>query len=455
MRNGFVLLASLFFYAWGEPWFVFIMIISILANWFLALMIDRYRLSKTAAKYFLILSITINIGLFFIFKYLAFTISNLNYLFDQHFYVPNIILPIGISFFTFQALSYVIDVYRTSSTPSKDGGGGQYLTAQRNPLNVGLYISLFPQLIAGPIVRYSTIAEQISGRHETMEDFTYGIHRFIIGLFKKAVIANTIAISADQIFSLPAEQLTVATAWLGALAFTFQIYFDFSGYSDMAIGLGRMFGFRFLENFHYPYISKSVSEFWRRWHISLGSWFRDYVYFPLGGSRVKSKPRLCFNLLFVWLLTGLWHGAAWNFILWGLMFFVFICFEKLTGLEKYGNNYAGNALKWLYTFMIAVLGWVLFRSENLTQATAFYQVMFGLSSAAIFDKYTVFYSENNLWVFLLAILASTPLFSAAARYFFSKIPYQYLYAPVMLLIWTAALCFMVHSTYNPFIYFNF
>ena len=319
-QNVFLLLASLVFYAWGEPKFVFVLIGSILLNWLMGLLADKHRGRKALARAWIALDVTGNLGLLFIFKYLMFTLNNVNSLFGTALPVPTIALPIGISFFTFQAMSYVIDVYR---------GDGQ---VQKNPLYVGLYIALFPQLIAGPIVRYQTVADEIRNRKETWADFAEGVQRFMVGFLKKVLLANTMAIIADGVFDSKTPVCAAASA-LGLIAYTLQIYYDFGGYSDMGIGLGRMFGFHFLENFNYPYISTSITEFWRRWHISLGTWFRDYVYIPLGGSRVK-KPRLVFNLFVVWMLTGIWHGANWTFVTWGFLYFVLLTFEKLTGFAK-------------------------------------------------------------------------------------------------------------------------
>ncbi|MBQ2684526.1 MAG: MBOAT family protein [Thermoguttaceae bacterium] len=448
LRNLFLLAASLFFYAWGEPWFVFVMIFSIFGNWAFGLLIDKYHERRRLAKGYLIAALAFNISIIFIFKYLMFTLRTINACTGWDLSVPTIALPIGISFFTFQALSYVIDVYRRD--PERGGA-----PVQKNPFDVALYIAFFPQLIAGPIVRYSTIAEQILHRKESLDDFSAGVCRFIVGLAKKAVIANSVAILADQIFGTPTEDLTVSTAWLGGLAYTFQIYFDFSGYSDMAIGLGRMFGFHFLENFNYPYISRSISEFWRRWHISLGTWFRDYVYFPLGGSRVSSAARLIFNLFVVWLLTGVWHGANWTFILWGLYFFVFISIEKMTGYERRFNDPIGSSLKWLVTFVLVVCGWVLFRSENLSQAFGFFRTMLGLAGQPLYDKYTAFYLAENAVLLAAAALCSLPLAKWFAGRWEEKLWYQVLYVPAMLVLLLLGITFVVVSTYNPFIYFNF
>ena len=329
-KNYWLLITSLLFYSWGEPKFIFVMLGSIFMNYLFALLVDKFRENKKAARFILTLTCIWNIGIFFVYKYLNFTIDNINHLFGQNIPLTNIVLPIGISFFTFQAMSYVIDVYR------KNG------KVQKNPFNVALYITFFPQLIAGPIVRYETVADEINFRKETLDDFYSGIKRFVVGLCKKLIISNSVAVIADFVFDTEdLTQISVLAAWAGAVCYTLQIYFDFSGYSDMAIGLGKMFGFHFNENFDYPYASASVSEFWRRWHISLGTWFRDYVYFPLGGSRVKSKARLVFNLFVVWMLTGIWHGASWNFVLWGVYFFVILAAEKQIGEKSLRRVQAG------------------------------------------------------------------------------------------------------------------
>ncbi|MDO4546602.1 MAG: MBOAT family O-acyltransferase, partial [Clostridia bacterium] len=304
-KNMFLTIMSLLFYAWGEPWFVFVMLFSIAVNWLCGLAIDKRANEPRAKKLVLTLGIIFNLALIGVFKYLMMLLNTANSLFGLSIYVPQIILPIGISFFTFQALSYIIDVYR---------GHGE---AQKSFMHVCLYISFFPQLIAGPIVRYQTIATEISDRAETLADFEEGARRFIVGLAKKVLVANNLALLADGAFAMTIAEISFASSWLGAIAYLWQVYFDFSGYSDMAIGLGRMFGFHFLENFDFPMVSRSITEFWRRWHISLGTWFRDYLFFPMGGSRVKSKFRAIFNMFVVWSLTGLWHGADWKFALWG------------------------------------------------------------------------------------------------------------------------------------------
>lgn len=372
-----------------------------------------------------------------------FTLENINFIFGTNLLVPIIKLPIGISFFTFQAISYVIDVYR------EDG------KVQKNPLNVGLYISFFPQLIAGPIVRYQTIADQIIDRKETLDDFSEGVFRFIKGLGKKVLIANSMAIVADKAFIIPISELSFSFAWLGALAYSFQIYYDFSGYSDMAIGLGKMFGFHFLENFNYPYISLSISEFWRRWHISLGTWFRDYVYIPMGGSRVKTNTKLIFNLFIVWFLTGLWHGANWTFICWGLMYFVLLVFEKTVDLNKLLKN---DIIKRIYTLLFVQIGWVIFRATDIRQAVGYIRTMFNINTQLpLFDNNTLLYFNENKIFFLLALIFSMPV----VRWIAGKLKYKKSYSIEVINVLTYVLIFLlsasyiVKGSYNPFIYFNF
>lgn len=442
LQNIFLTFSSLFFYAWGEPKFVIIMIISILINWYLAIRVDKKRGNKKSIKLLLCMTIIINLSILFIFKYLMFTLTNINNIFGSNLSVPNITLPIGISFFTFQAISYVIDVYR------KNG------EVQKNPLNVALYIAFFPQLIAGPIVRYETIAKQIKSRQETFDDFASGVCRFMVGLGKKVLLSNTLAIVTDNAFNMNSiNELSVSMAWLGAIAYTFQIYYDFSGYSDMAIGLGKMFGFSFLENFNYPYISKSISEFWRRWHISLGSWFRDYVYFPLGGSRVDTKKRLLFNLFVVWFLTGIWHGANWTFIIWGIMYFVLISIEKLIGFEKKFNKL--SFIKHIYTMFFVILGWVIFRSSNITEAFSYMGKMFGVRASGIFDAYFYLNIVENFIFIIVATIFSAPIYKIINK----KVKENKFIAPIyvmaMLILFIVAISYILKGAYNPFIYFNF
>lgn len=438
LQNVFLLISSLVFYAWGEVSFVFIMILSIIANYLFGLYLYKSKRTRNK-KIILVLSIAFNLSILFVFKYLTFAITNINTLLRTNILIPNIALPIGISFFTFQAMSYVIDVYRG-------------IEAQKNILNVGLYISFFPQLIAGPIVRYETVAHQIQYRKEKFDDFSNGVCRFIIGMGKKVLLANSMAVVADIAFNNNIAETSALFAWVGAIAYTLQIFFDFSGYSDMAIGLGRMFGFKFLENFNYPYISGSITEFWRRWHISLGSWFRDYVYFPLGGSRVKSKFRLIFNLFVVWLLTGVWHGANWTFIIWGLMYFALLTFEKLTGLHK---SKKCKILRHIYTLFFVVLGWVIFRADNLSDAFTYIGVMFG-SNGIFIDYSAIFFVKENLVYFVFGIICSLPLLSFVYKTYLHDKKFTPVIMSVSLVVITLlSVIYIVKGTYNPFIYFNF
>ena len=440
LKNVFLLIASLFFYAWGEPVYVYLMIGSIAFNWLMGILIDRFRKTKWVAALLLILLVAVNIGVLGCYKYSEFTVLQINRFLHTSIPVPVVALPIGISFFTFQAMSYVIDVYRERGK------------VQKNPLNVGLYIALFPQLIAGPIVRYETIAEQIEHRVENFQDFSAGITRFCVGLAKKVLIANNMALIADNAFGLIINnefQGSVGMAWLGAIAYTFQIFFDFSGYSDMAIGLGKMFGFAFEENFRYPYISKTVSEFWRRWHISMQTWFRDYVYIPLGGSRV-SLPRNIFNLFVVWLLTGIWHGANWTFIAWGLMYFVILTFEKLTGLAK-KEYWWGH----IYTMVLVIIGWVIFRSTGTGTAVLYIKAMFGIGAKGLIDKAVWAYIAQNWIYFIFAFIGSVPLMPWVDNKLKENRIWQTAYAVGLVICLVVSVSFISNNAYNPFIYFNF
>ena len=443
LQNIFLFLASLFFYAWGEPKFVLVMLLSILMNWILGILVNKYKtVSQTKSKFILGLTVASNLSILFIFKYLNFTVNNVNSLFHTGIEIQQIALPIGISFFTFQAMSYVIDVYR---------GKGE---VQKNIINVGLYISFFPQLIAGPIVRYETVAEEIKNRKETKEDFFNGFERFIVGFAKKVLLANSFAIIADRSFDglSGGASLSVLGAWLGALCYAFQIYYDFSGYSDMAIGLGKMFGFHFLENFNYPYISTSITEFWRRWHISLGTWFRDYVYFPLGGSRVK-KGRLIFNLFVVWLLTGVWHGANWTFIAWGLMYFILLVIEKFTGFYKTKRK-AAKPFLWLYTEFFVLLGCVLFRSNSIGEAIQYIKIMFGFDGELWNDVALVNIRQIAI-CFIFGILFSFPTVKRFKQKIKPTVVTEVIYVLIMTALFILSVASIISSAYNPFIYFNF
>lgn len=460
-RNLLLLSASLFFYAWGEPKAVFLMIFSILLNYTFGILIDTYRSKTKLSKLIVAISIIVNLLFLIYYKYINFILDNLNHfleIFDQSITNDKITLPIGISFFTFHVISYIIDVYK-GKTP-----------VQKSPLLLGLYISFFPQLVAGPIVRYHDIADQLTNRKTDLTGISYGIQRFVIGLSKKMLISNPLALVADQIFSSSSTGLTSSVTWLGVICYTLQIYFDFSGYSDMAIGLGRMFGFKFLENFNYPYISKSIQEFWRRWHISLSSWFRDYLYIPLGGNRV-SKSRMYFNLVLVWLATGIWHGASWNFIVWGLFHGFFVILERFSSVKKF-IDWLWLPFKYLYTLLIVMIGWVFFRAESFTYALTYLKVMFNLQNpSSINHQFAMSYLNNEVFLALLfGILGSTPICYYISniyktvlgkltinKFFVSSLDFLYFGLKVIFLV-TAFLFSIValaSNSYNPFIYFRF
>lgn len=440
-QNFCLLLASLFFYAWGEPWFVLVMMISIAANFFFGRWADRCRSRGLSVKPAIRAAASYNLGLLFLFKYLVFTLKTMNQL-GADFPVPAIALPIGISFFTFQAMSYVLDVAWGKAE------------VQRSLLKLGLYISLFPQLIAGPIVKYTTVAHDLAKREETWADFSAGVCRFIVGLGKKVLLANQLAVVADTAFNAGGASLAAPMAWLGAVCYTLQIYYDFSGYSDMAIGLGRMFGFHFLENFNYPYIAHSITDFWRRWHISLSTWFRDYVYFPLGGSRMASSAKVVRNLFVVWLLTGIWHGANWTFLCWGLFYFLLLLAEKYAGL---GQSWPA----WLrhgFTLLMVNFGWVLFRAESLPAAGAYLSAMFRFTGTAAQTAQTMGCFQDNWSVLALALLFSTPvarILGERPEHPFASLIHGTVYVCLLAGIFLASISFLVKGTYNPFIYFNF
>jgi D-alanyl-lipoteichoic acid acyltransferase DltB (MBOAT superfamily) len=436
-RNGFLLLASLGFYAWGEPVFVFVMIFSVFVNWFLAIFMARYEDRKIRRR-FLTVAILYDVALLVVFKYASFAVENIGLLVGNDHLSLNIALPIGISFFTFQIMSYVFDVYYRKAK------------AQQNFVSLALYVSMFPQLIAGPIVRYETVAAEISGRTETTVDRIEGMARFVIGLGKKLLLANYAGFIADRIFELNGK-LSLASAWLGAIAYTVQICFDFSGYSDMAIGLGRIFGFHFQENFKYPYMASSITDFWRRWHISLSTWFRDYVYIPLGGNRVAIGA-LVRNLFVVWLLTGLWHGANWTFVAWGLFYFVLLTIERFTGFEKRLGIFSH-----VYALFFVIIGWVLFRADSIAGAGQFLSAMFGFGSNGLVDETFFLYFSNGKWILLAGIVLSTPIASRCgntlARY--NTQVYRIAVSLGLIVIFSLVLLVCIKSTYNPFIYFNF
>ena len=446
IRNYILLAASMLFYAWGEPKYLAIMILTILVNYTGANYISRSR-NLIHRKLLLVATILVDLSFLFYFKYFNFVLDNINHLFHTHIDFIDVIMPIGISFYTFQALSYVVDVYRGE------------VKAQRDIYKLALYITLFPQLVAGPIVKYHDVAEQISCRTVTFDKVAYGVKRFIIGLAKKMLIANTLGAVADKIFAQPVEQFDTLTAWIGAIAYTLQLYYDFSGYSDMAIGLGSIFGFKFLENFNYPYISKSITEFWRRWHISLSTWFKEYLYIPLGGNRV-SKRRNLFNLFVVFLATGIWHGASWNYILWELYFFVFLVLERFV-LKKVLERLP-RAVGWIYAMLVVYFGWVLFKFENMAELGNVLAGMFGFGHMAG-NLSTLYTLLNNIFLLIISIIAVFPigknLRMAAYRYENKrkKVPTLLYYldavTPVILIL--LSLLALVGDSYNPFLYFQF
>ena len=440
LKNAVLLLASLVFYAWGEQRLVLLFAATILLGWLLGLLIERTR-GKVWSRVFLWLSVLTTLGLLGYFKYADFFIESLNSAFGLSLPLLKVALPIGISFYTFQILSYTIDVYRGD------------VAAQRNLIDFAAYVSMFPQLIAGPIVRYSDIAGQLTDRVHSLDKVASGVRRFVVGLGKKVLIANVLGQLCTQFRQT--AQPSVLFHWLYAVAFMLQIYFDFSGYSDMAIGLGRLFGFDFPENFNYPYISKSITEFWRRWHMTLGSWFRDYVYIPLGGNR-RGIGRQLFNILVVWMLTGLWHGAAWNFVLWGVFYALLLTAEKL-GLKKALDNH--GALGHVYVLLAVLLGFVLFNADSLGQAAQDIAGMFAFGKLPLFSAEAVYYLRSYGVVLLLAVLGATPLPKRAiAALSGNRVlsrgwnVLEPLLLTALLLVVTA---YLVDGSFNPFLYFRF
>ena len=444
-QNILLLVCSLFFYAWGEPRFLPVMVLSIAMNYGFGLWLHRLRRQKRYLGRYIAVAVGCNLAVLFVFKYLAFTAQSLNAL-GLGLTVPVIELPIGISFFTFQALSYVLDVAMGKTE------------VQRSALDLGLYISFFPQLIAGPIVKYSDVAAQIRSRQENWDDFAAGCARFLTGLGKKVLLANELAVVADRVFSASPADLSTPMAWLGSLCYTFQIYYDFSGYSDMAIGLGRMFGFHFLENFDHPYAARTITEFWRRWHISLSTWFRDYVYIPLGGNRVERWKHVR-NLFVVWLLTGLWHGANWTFVVWGLFYFLLLYLEKYLRLGRGWPSVLGRA----YTLICVNFLWMLFRSDTLSYAGQFLLTMLGLGGSGTSDATAGLYLREYAVFLALAALFSFPFSPWLRRKLDAWRPqgwevsliWDVLYAVGLALVGVLAAAWLVKGTYNPFIYFRF
>ena len=443
-KNIILLLSSLLFYAWGEPKYIILMLISIIMNYIFGMLIDKYRKKD---KLFLTLAIILNLGLLGYFKYYNFFTTNINKIFSHEMFgVKNIILPIGISFYTFQILSYVIDLYRRE------------IKVQKNIFNLALYVSFFPQLIAGPIVKYKDIEDEINDRKVDLELFASGVRKFVYGLGKKVILANTLALIVDTIYSYDISQLNTPIVWLAAISYTLQIYFDFSGYSDMAIGLGRMFGFHFPKNFNLPYISQSITEFWRRWHISLSTWFKQYLYIPLGGNR-KGKIRTYINLFIVFFATGLWHGASWNFVVWGGVFYgTILVIEKLF-LKKLLDKNKFKVLNHIYVMLIVIVGWVLFRAEGLSKALDIIRLMFSFDFKTIYIFMPTIINKRVILILLSAIILCGPaqkiILSLHNKEKLKKFYINYFETITILLVLLISISELVASTYNPFIYFRF
>ena len=440
VRNLWLLIASLIFYGWGEPKYIAVMAFSIVFNYVMGRLVSR-------SKALLVFCLFGNLAILGFFKYTDFLIGTVNDLFGGSISLLNIALPIGISFYTFQTMSYIIDVYRGKVPP------------QRDFIAFAAYVTLFPQLIAGPIVRYSDVAVMLVGRKSNLEQIAEGVRRFIIGFGKKVLLANQIYVIWNEITLMPTSEISTATAWLGATCFTFQIYFDFSGYSDMAIGLGKIFGFDYLENFNYPYISRSITEFWRRWHMSLSSWFKEYVYVPLGGNR-KGLPRQIFNIAVVWALTGLWHGASWNFVAWGIYFGVILILEKLWILKWLEKCPA--CVGHLYSLVLIVLGWVIFALTDFSQMKEYMLMMFGGASAFI-DSDFKYLAWSRIWVLIACAIGSTPLVKIVCERIAGGLSsvrngdvwLGALETAVLLGILALSIAFLVSGSYNPFLYFRF
>lgn len=437
IRNTVLLVASLIFYGWGEPKYILIMLFSIVFNYVCGLAADKNR-----SKAVLILCVFGNLALLGYFKYTDFVLETVNRISEAGLTLPGIALPIGISFYTFQTMSYVIDVYRGK------------VEAQKDIITFGTYVTLFPQLIAGPIVRYSDVAVMLVGRRTNLEQTAEGVRRFIIGFGKKVLLANQIYVVWMELSAM--ENLSVSAAWLGAVAFTFQIYFDFSGYSDMAIGLGKILGFDYLENFNYPYISRSITEFWRRWHMSLSSWFKEYVYIPLGGNR-KGLSRQLVNISIVWILTGLWHGASWNFVMWGVYYGIILIIEKL-GLLKVLEK-CPAAVGHIYSLILIVIGWVIFAVDDMGKVSAYLGVMLGSSQIFIDDAFVYFF-ESRIWLLIACIIGSTPLPKMVCSIIAEKLEDREVLlgtieTVLFMGIFALSMAFLVSGSYNPFMYFRF
>ena len=430
-KNVVLLLGSMIFYSWGEPKYMLLLILSILVNYFAGILIGKSRNNSFASKSFLILAIIYNLGTLVFFKYINFIIDNINSAAGTSIDNVDITLPLGISFYTFQIMSYVIDLYRGK------------VKCEKSIINLGTYLCMFPQLIAGPIVVYSDVSKALYERKITLREAEEGIKIFILGLGAKVLIANNVGMLWDEIKAIGYSNISMPLAWLGAIAYTLQIFFDFNGYSLMAIGLGKLLGFEFPQNFNYPYIADSITDFWRRWHITLSSWFREYVYIPLGGNR-KGKLRTYLNLLIIWGLTGLWHGANWNFLIWGLFFFVILSIEKM-GLNKVLDK--SKVISHVYTLFIVIISWVIFAITDFTELAKYFKAMFGVR----FGSDIVYYGRNYGLIILIGCILSTPLLSVI----YGKIKNKPLGVVLHLIILILSVAYLTDASYNPFLYFRF
>ncbi|MEG1015353.1 MAG: MBOAT family O-acyltransferase [Bacilli bacterium] len=438
-KNITLLIFSLFFYFWGEGIYVLLLIFSCIVNYLVALLIEKNKLNKKK-KVFFIISLIFNIGLLIYFKYTNFFIENINSIFSFNISLRNIIMPLGISFFTFQILSYVIDVYKGA------------VKADKSFIDFTTYVTLFPQLVAGPIVRYVTIKSELKKKDISFENFAYGIKRFIIGLSKKVILANNLGLLIEL---LNKGNESVLQFWIVSISFALQIYFDFSGYSDMAIGMGRMFGFKFLENFNYPYIAKSVTDFWRRWHISLSSFFRDYIYFPLGGNRC-SKVKWIRNIIIVWALTGAWHGASWNFIIWGLFFATFLLLEKTLWGKWFENK---KIINHIYTLLIVLISFVIFNSSSISEIIINLKSMFFMRDIPLINEESIYYFKSYFVLLVISVVGCLPLLNnlcikIKSSKKFNKI-YETLEIIILIILFIIVVSYLVDSTFNPFLYFRF
>ncbi len=436
-KNVILLIASLIFYFYGEPKYIFLMLAEIIIAYFGAILIDKYK-----SKKLLILILTIHLGLLGVFKYADFTIKNINFLFKSQIPLLKLALPIGISFYTFQIISYIVDVYNGK------------VKVQKSFIKLATYVSLFPQLIAGPIVRYETIENELENRTHSFENFAYGVRRFILGLSKKVLIANMLGELCSNFMSV--TEKSVVLYWMFGISYMLQIYFDFSAYSDMAIGLGRMFGFHFLENFNYPYISKSITEFWRRWHISLSSWFKDYVYIPLGGNR-KGTKILIRNILIVWTLTGIWHGASWNFVIWGLLFGIILIIEKLW-LGKFIEKLP-TIIRRIYVLFIVMISFIIFNGNSLQDIWNNIIGLFGVNNLPVSNSYTIYYLRNYIVVIIIALIGTTPILKNIIEKLKQNDKIEKIInilEPILLIILLLVItAYLVDNSYNPFLYFRF